>query len=172
MVGKFYETDKGEAEFKYVGNLCNGWDIGVNIAKQRLIDKLNKPPFKTDKNRYDIDVAMKSKIRRGKINLSDGTEYDIQNDYKEFLEDLAKELSDAVVNPLVADGLRGNILTIGLVGGGAVVADNALGNKLKDYLSTDLAVSMDNMVIPTNSTTSNADSYLKLCGYTWMDNEE
>lgn len=164
MVGTFSETDEGIPKFSFVGTLCGGWNSGIEEAKQKLIDKLNKE-YQTEINRYLIDTKLQSKLTKGKINLSSGEEYDIRKDYKMFLDELGRSISDKIVNSL--KGIKGNILEVGLMGGGPKVLDNYFGSVLKDNLSKDLSVKPERITIPANALTINADNYLKRAIALW-----
>lgn len=166
MVGRFDEIENANVKFEFVGRLCNGWNIGITEAKQSLIDSINKD-FATEISRHTIDTNLKSKIAKGKINLANGEEFSYIDFYKQFLREVAESISDKIVNTLVNAGIKGNILRIGLMGGGPEIFDKAFGGYMKDYLSRDLSIKPENIQIPQNALTINADCYLKRAESRW-----
>lgn len=166
MLGIFRETESANIKFEFVGRLCNGWNIGITDAKQTLIDNINKN-HATEISRYAIDNNLKSKIARGKISLSNGEEFNYVNSYKSYLQEVAESITDRIVNTLVKEGIKGNILRIGLMGGGPAIFDKAFGGYMKDFLSRDLSIKPENIQIPQNALTINADCYLKRAESRW-----
>lgn len=153
----FRESDDGKILPEYKQKLCMGIDMGIANAKQPLIDFV-RDKYNTIIDRYDVDVSLRRKSRRGNIDLENGDTFNIMEIYEENLSNLAHSLSNLINNKIKSAGEKGRIKHTLLYGGGVCVLDYKMGNFLKESIQ-ELIGGKSSIV--ENPHIANVNSYLE-----------
>lgn len=130
----FKEDDAGKIYPEYKQKLCMGIDMGISAAKQPVVDFIRER-HNTIIDRFDIDQAVRRKMRKGEIDLETGESINIINMFEDNLVQLSNTISTLINNKVKSLGEKGRIKYALLYGGGVCVLDNKMGDILKDNLS-------------------------------------
>ncbi len=134
---KFKENDDGNIVPEYSIPLCTGMEKGIANAKQIVIDYLREK-CNTVKDRFDIDMALKRKTKKGIIYLANGEAFDITPMYSQCLNTLATDITSTIKSKIKNSNESGNIIHTLLYGGGPCVLDYTFGNTLRDKLKSEI----------------------------------
>lgn len=150
------DEESGEVYSEYYSRLCTGIELGIANAKQTIIDNL-RDRHNTIIDRYDIDRAVRRKLRKGEIDLENGETFNILQDYENNLKETASKITQIISNKVKNAGAKGKIKEAILLGGGVCTLDNKMGNFMREYWKETIGSSNK---IADNAHTANAEGFL------------
>ncbi len=153
----FREDECGKLFPEYKQKLCMGIDMGIANAKQPVIDFLREK-YNTIVDRFDIDLTLRRKLRRGEIDLETGETYNITGLFEENLIQLSNTISALINNKVKSCSEKGKIKFVLLYGGGICVLDYKMGNFLKERIEEVIG---GKCIIIENANILNALGYLE-----------
>ncbi|MFZ5985812.1 MAG: hypothetical protein ACOYWZ_01625 [Bacillota bacterium] len=153
----FKEDRDGKIFPEYKQKLCMGIDMGIAGAKQPVIDFLRER-HNTIADRFDIDMAVRRKLRKGEFDLETGETYNIISMFEENLVQLSNTISTLINNKVKSLSEKGKIKYTLLYGGGVCVLDYKMGSYLKDSLREAIG---GECIVLENAHVANAFGYLE-----------